>query len=88
MADFKILAFQTAELKIFAHLKILAFQNPKVKILAEKGEIFQKSPKKSFSLERPNGTLADMVLSSNYYAVVVQRLEKMFAQEPAPKVLE
>ena len=35
MAEFKILAFQTPEFKILAHLKILAFQDPEYKILAD-----------------------------------------------------
>ena len=46
----------------------------------EKGglrEIFQKSPKKMPSLKRPNSTLAQMALSCNYYALKVQRLEKI-----------
>ena len=46
---------------------------------SEKGgprEIFQKYPKKEPSLKRPKSTLAQIALSSNYYALKVQTLEK------------
>ena len=42
-------------------------------------EIFQKSPKKMPSLKRPKSTVAQMALSSNKYALIVQRLEKILA---------
>ena len=51
-------------------------------------EIFQKSPKKKPSFERPKSTLAQMALSSNLYALKVQRLQKIFVQKAAPKVPE
>ena len=51
-------------------------------------KIFQKSPKKWPSPQKPNSTLAQMALSSNYYAVKVQRLERILAQNAAPKVPE
>ena len=51
-------------------------------------EIFQRSPKKQPSLKTVNSTLAEMVLSSIFYAVKVQRLEKSVAQRKAPKVPE
>ena len=35
MADFKILAFQSAEFKILVAFKILAFQNPDFNIFAD-----------------------------------------------------
>ena len=50
--------------------------------------MFQKSSKKQPSLKRANSTLAEMALSSNQYAVKVQRLEKILAQKAAPKVSE
>ena len=37
------------------------------------------------SLKRPKRTLAQMALSSNQYALKVQRLEKILAQKAAPK---
>ena len=40
------------------------------------------------SLKRPTSTLSQMALSSNYYALSMQRLEKILAQKAAPKVLE
>ena len=51
-------------------------------------EIFQKSPKKMPSLKRPKSTLAQMALSSNQYALKVQRLDKILAHKAAPKVPE
>ena len=68
-------------------------RSPKTRIFRKSAkwglsEIFKTSPKKSFSLERPNSTLAEMVLSSNYNAVIAQRLEKIFAQEAGPKESE
>ena len=51
-------------------------------------EIFQKSPKKQPSLERLNRTLAQMALSSNLYALNVQRLEKILVQKAAHKMPE
>ena len=57
---------------------------------AKKGprEILQKSPKKMPSLKRPKRTLAQMALSSNQYALKVQRLDKILAHKAAPKVPE
>ena len=46
-------------------------------------EIFQKSPTKQPSFEWPQSPLAQMALSSNLYALKVQRLEKILAQTPA-----
>ena len=43
-------------------------------------EIFQKSPKKMPSLERPKSTLGQVALSSNLYAFKVQTLQNILAQ--------
>ena len=51
-------------------------------------KIFQKSPKKMPSLKRPKSTLAQMALSSNQYALKVQRLEMIWAHKAAIKVPE
>ena len=40
------------------------------------------------SLKRPKSTLAQMALSSNQYALKVQRLEKILAHKAAPNVPE
>ena len=48
-------------------------------------KIFQKSPKKQASFETAKSTLAEMALSSNQYALKVQKLEKILAQKAAPK---
>ena len=40
------------------------------------------------SLKRPKSTLAQMALSSNQYALKVQRLDKILAHKAAPKVRE
>ena len=40
------------------------------------------------SLKRPKSTLAQMALSSNQYALKVQRLDKILAHKAAPKVPE
>ena len=40
------------------------------------------------SLKRPKSTLAQMALSSNQYALKVERLDKILAQKTAPKVPE
>ena len=40
------------------------------------------------SLIRPKGTLAQIALSSNQYALKVERLDKILAQKTAPKVPE
>ena len=68
-------------------------RSPKTRIFCKsaKGgprEIFQKSPKKMPSLKRPKSTLAQMALSSNQYALKVQRLDKILAHKEAPKVPE
>ena len=39
-------------------------------------EIFQKSPQKKRSFERPKSTVAQIALSLNYFALKVQRLGK------------
>ena len=51
-------------------------------------EIFQNSPKKYPSLERPENTLAQMALSSNLHTFKVQTLENILAQTAALKVPE
>ena len=38
------------------------------------------------SLKRPKSTLAQTALSSNQYALKVQRLDKILAHKAAPKV--
>ena len=40
------------------------------------------------SLKRPKSTLAQIALSSEQYALKVQRLEKILVQTAAPKVPE
>ena len=40
------------------------------------------------SLKRPKSTLAQMALSSNQYALKVQRLDTILAHKAAPKVPE
>ena len=58
---------------------------------SEKGgtrEIFQKLPKKWPSLKKPISSLAQVALSSNLYAIKVQRLEMILAETAAPKVPE
>ena len=55
-------------------------QNPHFLKKSEKRgprEIVQKSPKKMPSLKRPKSTVAQMALSSNWYALKEQRLEKI-----------
>ena len=47
--------------------------------------MFQKSPKKQTSFETAKSTLAQMALSSNQYALKVQRLEMILALTTAPK---
>ena len=51
-------------------------------------EIFRKSPKKQASFETAKSTVAQMALSSNQYALKVQRLEIILALTTAPKVPE
>ena len=65
-------------------------QNPLILKRAKGGprEIFQKSPKKQPLFERPKSTLAQMAISSNQYALKVQRLENILAQTAALKVPE
>ena len=65
-------------------------QNPHFLKSAKGGtrEISQNSPKKKPSFERPKSTLAEIALSSNFYALNVQRLDKIFAYKAAPKVPE
>ena len=50
--------------------------------------MFQKSPKKMPSFKRPKSTLAQIALSFYQYALKVQRLEKILAQNASPKVQE
>ena len=57
-------------------------RSPKSRIFSKSAnggprEIFQKSPKKMASLKRPKSTLAQIALSSNEYALKVQRLHKI-----------
>ena len=40
------------------------------------------------SLKRPKSTVAQMAFSCNYYALKVQRLEKISARKAAPKLPE
>ena len=56
--------------------------------MGDHGKFFKKTPKKMPSLKRPKSTLAQMALSSNQYALKVQRLEKILAHKAAPKVPE
>ena len=51
-------------------------------------EIFQKSPKRQPSLKTPICSLAQVALSSNQYALKVQRLEIIWAHKAAIKVPE
>ena len=48
-------------------------------------EKFFEVPQKQPSLKRASSTMGEMALSSNKYAVKVQGLEKIVAQEKAPK---
>ena len=48
-------------------------------------EIFKKSPKKTPSLKRPKSTLAQMALFFNYYALKLERPDKIKAQKAAQK---
>ena len=48
-------------------------------------KIFQKSPKKQPSFERPKSTLAQMALFSNLYALKLQRLERILRQTSGSK---
>ena len=68
-------------------------RSPKTRIFCKSAKerprkIFQKSPKKLPSFERPKSTLAQTALSFNLYAFKVQRLDKILAQKKAPKVPE
>ena len=68
-------------------------RSPKTRIFGKgaKGgprEIFKKSPRKKASFEKPNSTLAQKALFSNYYVLLEERLEKILAQKAAPKVPE
>ena len=49
-------------------------------------EIFQKLPKRQPSLKKPISSLAQVALSSNQYALNVQRMEMILVQTTAPKV--
>ena len=51
-------------------------------------KIAQKSPKKEPSLKKPKNTLKQMALSSNLYALIAPRLEKILGQTAAQKVPE
>ena len=48
-------------------------------------EVFQKTPKKSPSLQKANSTLAQMSLSCKLHPLRMQRLKKSLAQKAAPK---
>ena len=66
-------------------------QNPHFLKKRAKGvprEIFKKSPKKLPSLMKPQKTLRQMALSSNKYALIAPRLEKILVQNTAPKMPE
>ena len=65
-------------------------QNPHFRKSAKGGlrEIFQKSPKKKFSFERPKSTLAQVTLSFILYALKVQRPENILVQKADAKVPE
>ena len=65
-------------------------QNPHFlkKCKGEPKEIFQKSPKRMPSLKRPKSTVVQMPLSSNQYALKVQRVHKILAHKASPKVPE
>ena len=68
-------------------------RSPKTRIFWKKAkgrprETFKKSPKKYPSLQRAKSTLAKMRLSSILYPLLLQRLEKILAQNAAPKVPE
>ena len=78
--------------RIFIFLMVFA-GSPKTRIFCKSAKggprkIFQKSPKKKPSFERPKSTLAQMALSSNLYAFKVQTLENILAQTAAPNVPE
>ena len=62
-------------------------QNPHFLKNAKGGrrETFQRSFKKQPLLKKANSTLAEMALSCNYYAVKMQRLEKIVAQKKLQK---
>ena len=51
-------------------------------------KFFKNHPNSSPRLKIPKKILRQMVLSSNYYTFKVQRLDKVSAQTPAPKVPE
>ena len=54
----------------------------------DRGKFLKKSPRKQASFEKPNSTLAQKALFSNYYVLLEERLEKILAQKAAPKVPE
>ena len=58
------------------------------KLSKKRTKAFKKEDKKQPSLKRPKSTLAKMALSSNQYALIVQRLENILTQNAALKVLE
>ena len=65
-------------------------RSPKTRIFGKgaKGgprEIFKKSPRKKASFEKPNSTLAQKALFSNYYVLLEERLEKILAQKGGSK---
>ena len=75
------------------HVMAILARSPKTRIFWKSAnggprETFQKSPKKMPSLKRPKSTLAQLKLSSNFYALKVQRLDKILAHKAAPKELE
>ena len=75
------------------HVMAIQARSPKTRIFLKSakggpGAIFQKSPKKQPSFERPKSTLAQMVLSSNQHALKLQRLEKIQPETTAPNVPE
>ena len=68
-------------------------RSPKTRIFlksAKKGprETFERIAYKVALGSKPNSALAQMPLSSNYYALIVERLEKILAEKAAHKVPE
>ena len=66
-------------------------RSPKTRVFLKSvkgGPRKKKWDKKKPSLKRLKSTLAQIALSSNEYALIVQRIEKILAQKAGPKVLE
>ena len=56
--------------------------------MGDQGKFLRNGTKKLPSLKRLKSTLAQMALSSIYYALIVQRIEKILTQKTAPKAPE